>query len=49
MSAPHVEQFIELLVSVPAEGHPNSFAYLMVEWTKLQGKYTGLLVLQWHY
>lgn len=41
MSAPHVEQFIELLVSIPAEGHPNSFAYLMVEWTKLQGEIQG--------
>ncbi|XP_004238985.1 uncharacterized protein [Solanum lycopersicum] len=41
MSAPHVEQFIEMLVSIPAEGHPNSFAYLMVEWTKLQGEIQG--------
>ncbi|XP_049404000.1 uncharacterized protein LOC125867514 [Solanum stenotomum] len=41
MSAPHAEQFIELLVSIPAEGHPNSFAYLMVEWTKLQGEIQG--------
>ncbi|CAN4121948.1 unnamed protein product [Withania somnifera] len=41
MSAPHVEQFIELLVSIPAEGHPNSFAYLMIEWTKLQGEIQG--------
>lgn len=41
MSAPHVEQFIELLVSIPAEGHPNSFTYLMIEWTKLQGEVQG--------
>ncbi|CAN4124710.1 unnamed protein product [Withania somnifera] len=41
MSAPHVEQFIELLVSIPAEGHPNSFVYLMIEWTKLQGEIQG--------
>ncbi|KAM3269408.1 importin-9 [Capsicum chacoense] len=41
MSAPHVEQFIELLVSIPAEGHPNSFVYLMIQWTKLQGEIQG--------
>ncbi|KAJ8548086.1 hypothetical protein K7X08_021322 [Anisodus acutangulus] len=41
MSAPHVEQFIELLVSIPAEGHPNSFTYLMIEWTKQQGEIQG--------
>ncbi|KAK6788599.1 hypothetical protein RDI58_012397 [Solanum bulbocastanum] len=41
MSAPHVERFIEMLVSIPAEGHPNSFVYLMVEWTKLQGEIQG--------
>ncbi|XP_006348597.1 importin-9 isoform X2 [Solanum tuberosum] len=41
MSAPHAEQFIEMLVSIPAEGHPNSFVYLMVEWTKLQGEIQG--------
>ncbi|KZV50076.1 importin-9 [Dorcoceras hygrometricum] len=31
MSVPHVEQFIDLLVSIPAEGHQNSFAYLKCE------------------
>ncbi|XP_075096715.1 uncharacterized protein LOC107810364 isoform X1 [Nicotiana tabacum] len=41
MSAPHVEQFIELLISIPAEGHPNSFAYIMFEWTKQQGEIQG--------
>ncbi|XP_047964130.1 importin-9 [Salvia hispanica] len=41
MSAPHVEQFIDLLVSVPAEGHRNSFVYLMCEWTKQQGEVQG--------
>lgn len=38
MSVPHVEQFIDLLVSIPAEGHQNSFFYVMSEWTRLQGK-----------
>lgn len=38
MSVPRVEQFIELLVSIPAEGHQNSFAYVMFEWTRQQGK-----------
>ncbi|CAL5421468.1 unnamed protein product [Camellia sinensis] len=36
MSAPHVEQYIDLLISVPAEGHSNSFVYVMSEWTKQQ-------------
>lgn len=38
MSVPHVEQFVDLLVSIPAEGHRNSFSYLMFEWAKQQGK-----------
>lgn len=37
MSAPNIQQLIDLLVSIPAEGHDNSFGYLMSEWTKLQG------------
>ncbi|KAE9446082.1 hypothetical protein C3L33_22005, partial [Rhododendron williamsianum] len=37
ISIPHVEQFIDLLISVPAEGHDNSFVYVMSEWTKQQG------------
>ena len=38
MSAPNVGQFVDLLVSIPAEGHGNSFACVMSEWTKQQGK-----------
>lgn len=41
MSAPNVEQFIDLLVSIPAEGYDNAFAYVMSEWTKQQGKSTS--------
>ncbi|XP_028053828.1 importin-9 isoform X4 [Camellia sinensis] len=41
MSAPHVEQYIDLLISVPAEGHSNSFVYVMSEWTKQQGEIQG--------
>ncbi|KAL6573639.1 hypothetical protein OROHE_002098 [Orobanche hederae] len=41
MSVPHVEQFIDLLVSIPAEGHQNSFSYLMFEWTRQQGEIQG--------
>lgn len=37
MSAPNIQQLIDLLVSIPAEGHDNSFVYLMTEWAKLQG------------
>lgn len=41
MSVPHAEQFIDLLVSIPSEGHRNSFAYIMFEWTKQQGEVQG--------
>ncbi|KFK44558.1 hypothetical protein AALP_AA1G272600 [Arabis alpina] len=41
MSFPNVDQFINLLVSVPANGHENSFAYVMTEWTKQQGEIQG--------
>ncbi|EXB44967.1 hypothetical protein L484_026556 [Morus notabilis] len=41
LSAPNVEQFIDLLISIPAEGHDNSFVYLMSEWTKQQGEIHG--------
>lgn len=39
MSFPNVDQFINLLVSIPADGHENSFTYVMTEWTKQQGKH----------
>ncbi|MED6108326.1 hypothetical protein PIB30_118938 [Stylosanthes scabra] len=41
MSVPNVGQFIDLLISIPAEGHDNSFAYVMSEWTKQQGEIQG--------
>lgn len=41
MSVPNVEQFIDLLTSIPAEGYDNSFAYVMSEWTKQQGEIQG--------
>ncbi|KAL8533500.1 hypothetical protein ACS0TY_009778 [Phlomoides rotata] len=41
ISVPQVEQFIDLLVSIPAEGHQNSFAYVMFEWTRQQGEVQG--------
>ncbi|KAH7569912.1 hypothetical protein JRO89_XS05G0017400 [Xanthoceras sorbifolium] len=43
ISAPNVEQFINLLISIPAEGHANSFAYVMSEWTEQQGKIWEIL------
>lgn len=51
MSFPNVDQFINLLVSVPADGHENSFAYVMTEWTKQQGKHLSLLryLVVWFY
>lgn len=39
MSTPHVDQFINLLITIPAEGHTNSLHYVMSEWTKQQGEY----------
>lgn len=39
MSVPNVGQFIDLLISIPAEGHNNSFAYVMSEWAKQQGEH----------
>lgn len=44
MSVPNVERFIDLLISIPADGHSNSFAYVMSEWTKQQGTYIALFV-----
>ncbi|KAM4120044.1 hypothetical protein ACJW30_03G103900 [Castanea mollissima] len=41
MSSPNVEQFIDLLTSIPAEGYDNSFSYVMSEWTKQQGEIQG--------
>ncbi|KAK6921832.1 hypothetical protein RJ641_012339 [Dillenia turbinata] len=41
MSAPNVEKFIDLLLTMPAESHANSFAYMMSEWTKQQGEIQG--------
>ncbi|XP_065880084.1 uncharacterized protein [Euphorbia lathyris] len=41
MSAPNVEQFIDMLISIPANGHENSFVYIMSEWTKQQGEIQG--------
>ncbi|XP_062111240.1 uncharacterized protein LOC133822814 isoform X2 [Humulus lupulus] len=41
LSVPNVEQFIDLLITIPAEGHDNSFVYLMLEWTKQQGSIIG--------
>lgn len=41
MSVPQVEQFIDLLLSIPAEGHQNAFAYVMFEWSRLQGEVQG--------
>ncbi|KAG1326960.1 importin-9 [Cocos nucifera] len=37
ISSPDVDQFINLLLTIPAKGFENSFAYVMSEWTKLQG------------
>ncbi|KAG2377099.1 uncharacterized protein HKW66_Vig0176730 [Vigna angularis] len=41
MSVPNVGDFIDLMISIPADGHDNSFAYVISEWTKLQGDIQG--------
>ncbi|KAJ6429671.1 hypothetical protein OIU84_021134 [Salix udensis] len=41
MSLPHVEQFIDMLIGIPAEGYKNSFVYVMSEWTRQQGEIQG--------
>lgn len=41
MSVPDVGQLLNLLLSVPAKGFPNSLVYVMSEWTKQQGEMQG--------
>lgn len=41
MSAPNVEWFINMLMTIPSEGYGTSFVYVMSEWTKLQGEIQG--------
>ncbi|XP_026658254.1 importin-9 isoform X2 [Phoenix dactylifera] len=41
LSSPDVDQFINLLLTIPAKGYESSFAYVMSEWTKLQGEIQG--------
>jgi hypothetical protein len=38
LSAPNVDQFINLLLAIPAQGYNNSLAYIMSEWSQLQSK-----------
>ncbi|XP_043813224.1 importin-9 isoform X2 [Manihot esculenta] len=41
MSVPNIEQFIDMLISIPAEGYENSFVYVLSEWTKQQVEIQG--------
>ncbi|KAL6631269.1 hypothetical protein ACP70R_028119 [Stipagrostis hirtigluma subsp. patula] len=41
LSAPNVDQFINLLLSLPAQGYENSLVYIMSEWSQLQGEIQG--------
>lgn len=45
MSVPNVGDFIDLMISIPADGHDNSFAYVISEWTKLQGEHPSTILL----
>lgn len=40
MSVPTVENFINLLITIPAEDYDNSLVYVMSEWTSQQGEHT---------
>uniref|UniRef100_A0A0E0LAC8 Importin N-terminal domain-containing protein n=1 Tax=Oryza punctata TaxID=4537 RepID=A0A0E0LAC8_ORYPU len=41
LSAPNVDQFINLLLAIPAQGYNNSLAYIMSEWSQLQSEIQG--------
>uniref|UniRef100_M8AJJ7 Importin-9 n=1 Tax=Aegilops tauschii TaxID=37682 RepID=M8AJJ7_AEGTA len=41
LSAPNVDQFINLLLAIPAQGYGSSLAYIMSEWSQLQGEIQG--------
>ncbi|KAG2574267.1 hypothetical protein PVAP13_7KG315500 [Panicum virgatum] len=41
LSVPNVDQFINLLLSIPAQGNDNSLAYIMSVWSQLQGEIQG--------
>ncbi|CAM9001163.1 unnamed protein product [Rhodiola kirilowii] len=41
MSVPDVNQFINLLLTVPVEGYENSFSYVMSEWANQQAEIQG--------
>ncbi|CAM8979910.1 unnamed protein product [Rhodiola kirilowii] len=41
MSVPDVNQFINLLLTVPVEGYENSYSYVMSEWAKQQAEIQG--------
>uniref|UniRef100_A0A0A9D749 Importin-9 central HEAT repeats domain-containing protein n=1 Tax=Arundo donax TaxID=35708 RepID=A0A0A9D749_ARUDO len=41
LSTPNVDQFINLLLSIPAHGYDNSLVYIMSEWSQLQGEIQG--------
>ncbi|KAL2349037.1 hypothetical protein Fmac_003037 [Flemingia macrophylla] len=45
MSVPNVGHFIDLLISIPAEGHDNSFVYVMSEWTMQQGDHPYTIII----
>ncbi|GAB2297097.1 hypothetical protein Dimus_031196 [Dionaea muscipula] len=40
-SSPNVVQFIEMLMTISADGYENAFVYIMSEWVKLQGEMQG--------
>ncbi|CAO2036232.1 unnamed protein product [Urochloa humidicola] len=41
LSVPNVDQFINLLLSIPAQGYDNSLVYIMSVWSQLQGEIQG--------
>lgn len=45
MAAPNVGQLLDLLASVPAQGHENALSYVMSEWTMHQGELAQFTML----
>ncbi|KAL9259302.1 Importin-9-like protein [Drosera capensis] len=40
-SSPNTVKFIDLLMTIPADGYENAFRYIMSEWVKMQGEMQG--------
>lgn len=46
MASPNVGQLLDLLATVPAQGHENALSYVMSEWTMHQGELAQFTMLR---